>query len=458
MRLWPASISMRLALLFALASVVVLGAIGTYLYQSLEREIALRDDAALIGRVDRMRALVDDSASVEALRNRPLLYGNMLGHRDSVLWMIDAQGQRIIEINPDQLPLPALRASSRIELADATMGKATRLAWVDVLQGGRRFTLVAGKMLAERNQILASYRNTLVMALALGAALSFGLGWFISDRGLRPVRLLASRAAAIDVRSLHVRLAAPDTASRELRALSGALDQMLQRLAGGFAQLSRFSEDLAHEMRTPLSNLMGHTQQTLRKARSVREYEDLLASNQEEYERLARMIDSMLFLARSEQTDAVIVREAIDLADMTRQLLDYFEGMAEERGVVFEVHASGILHADRVLVRRAMANLVANALQHGLQDSQVTILAAGQKDGVAMSVHSRGEAIAEQHLPHLFERFYRCDSARTQGSNCGGLGLAIVRSIMQLHDGSADVVSGQDGTIFTLHFPHGRQV
>ncbi|SHH20460.1 heavy metal sensor histidine kinase [Massilia sp. CF038] len=453
MKLWPGSISMRLAWLFALASVLVSGAIGTYLYQSLEREIASRDDTALIGRVDRMRALVDDSASVEALRSKPNLYGNMLGNRDSVLWMIDAQGKRIIEINPDQLPLPSLRASKRIDLADAAEGKPTRLAWVDVEQGGRHFQLVAGKMLAERNLILASYRNTLLIALAVGAILSFALGWLIGERSLRPVRQLADRAAAIDVRSLHVRLDGADTQPRELRALSAALNQMLQRLAGGFAQLSRFSEDLAHEMRTPLGNLMGHTQQTLGKARSIQEYEDLLASNQEEYERLARMIDSMLFLARSEHTDAVIEREAIDLAELAGQLVDYFEGMAEERGVAFAVHASGILHADRVLVRRAMANLMANALQHGPQNSTVTVSAEAQAESVAIMVHNTGVAIDEKHLPHLFERFYRCDSARTKGTDSGGLGLAIVRSIMDLHGGSAGVVSGQGGTCFTLRFP-----
>ena len=455
MSLWPRSISLRLAVLFALASSLVLGAIGIYLYQSLEREIAWRDDSALVGRVDRMRALVDDSASIEALRSRPHLYGNMLGNQDNVLWMIDAQGRRIIEINPKRLPLPSLEASGAIRLANAEQGEATRLAWVDVAQGGRRFTLVAGKMLAERDQIRATYRNTLWIALALGAALSFALGWLISERGLRPVRQLAERAAAIDVRCLHVRLGAPDTELRELRALSAALDQMLARLGDGFAQLSRFSEDLAHELRTPLSNLMGHTQQTLRKVRSVEEYENLLASNQEEYERLARMIDSMLFLARSEQTGTVIAREAIALEALAAQLVEYFEGMAEERGIVFAVRASGTLQADHALVQRAMANLVANALRHGAPNSTVTIAGSVAGPGAEISVHNMGEPIGEQHLPHLFERFYRCDPARSKGGDSGGLGLAIVRSIMQLHGGLVGVTSGKDGTRFTLTFTNG---
>lgn len=452
----PGSIGMRLAVLFSLASALVLGAIGVYLYQSLEREIAWRDDNALVGRVDRMRALVDDSASIDALRSRPQLYANMLGNRDSVLWLIDAEGRALIEINPARVPLPSLPASADIRLADAAHGQATRLAWVDVARDGRRLTLVAGKMLAERGQMLASYRLTLALALGLGTGLSFALGWLISRHGLRPVRQLAERAAAIDVQRLHVRLGAPGAGlppPHELRGLTRALDQMLERLADGFAQLSRFSEDLAHEMRTPLNNLMGHTQQTLRKDRSVDQYQDLLASNQEEYERLARMIDSMLFLARSEQGGAAIVREDIDLAAMAEQLVEYFEGMAEERGVVFAVQASGTLHADRALVRRALANLLANALRHGAPHGTVTICGQVRDGGVDIAVHNLGEAIAEQHLARLFERFYRCDPARSKGGDSGGLGLAIVRSIMQLHGGTASLTSGADGTRFTLRFP-----
>ena len=453
MKLAPGSISLRLALWFALASALVLGVIGVYLYQSLEREIAWRDDAALAGRVDRMRALVDDSAGIDALRSKPQLYGNMLGNRDSVLWLLDANGGRLIDINPPRLPVPSLPASQQIRLADAAHGPAARLAWVDVEQGGRRFTLVAGKLRAERDQILATYRRTLAIALAFGAALCFGLGWLISRHSLRPVRQLAARAAAIDVRRLHERLGDPGSELRELRGLSAALDLMLERLASGFAQLSRFSEDLAHEMRTPLSNLMGHTQQTLRKARSIHEYEELLASNQEEYERLARMIDSMLFLARSEHTGAAITPEPIDMQAMAAQLADYFEGMAEERGMAFALEASGTVYADRALVQRALANLLANALRYGEANSTVTISARQHGGVMDIAVSNHGQAIAEAHLPHLFERFYRCDPARSKPGDSGGLGLAIVRSIMQLHGGSVSVSSDAAGTRFVLRFP-----
>lgn len=227
-RAFTHTLGLRLALLFALVSALLFGAIGLYLFHALDREIRWRDDQALMGRVVHMRSLIGDSASIAALKERPQLYEN------------------------------------------------------------------------SRNQMLAAYRRTLIAALTLGTLLAFALGWWVSQRGLRPVRALARQALAIDAQHLHVRLHGFDQL-QELQALSGALNQMLTRLEAGFTQLSRFSEDLAHEMRTPLANLMGQTQLALQRPRSATEYEHLLASNTEEYERLARMTDNMLFLARAEQ-------------------------------------------------------------------------------------------------------------------------------------------------------------
>lgn len=451
MRLWPRALSLRLALLFALVGVLLLGAIGFYLYASLEREIAWRDDQALLGRLERMRGLLDDSASIAALRQRPQLYGNMLGNRDSLLWILDAEGRALIEVNPAQLALPRLTASPQVRLADSADGTA-RLAWLQVPGDADALTLVAGKLLAEREQMLAAYRLKLWLALAVGALLAFLLGWALSQHALRPLRRLAARAEAIDAQHLHLRLAGGEQVS-ELRGLSVALDRMLARLEDGFAQLSRFSEDLAHEMRTPLGNLMGQTQQALRQPRSSEEYENLLASCLEEYERLARMIDSMLFLARSEQPQTQVCREAVDLAALADQLCEYFEGMAEERELRLLNHAQGSLQADAQLLRRALANLLANALRHATPGTAVSIYSQQTATALEIAVHNAGEPIGAEHLPRLFERFYRCDPSRAQPGDTGGLGLAIVRSIMQLHGGSVRVSSDAEGTRFILVFP-----
>ncbi|WP_444816030.1 heavy metal sensor histidine kinase [Stutzerimonas frequens] len=447
MSLLPRSLSLRLALAFALVAVVLLGAIGLYLYRSLEREIVWRDDQALLGRLERMQALLDDSASIDALRQRPQLYENMLGNRDSLLWLLDAQGRALIEINPARLPIPLLPASADPALQD--IGDV-RLAWRR-LPGEAGLTLVAGRMLAEREQMLAAYRVKLWWALSLGALLASVLGRLISRRALRPVRQLTRQALAIDVQHLHLRLD-DSTVPSELEPLRAALNQMLGRLEQGFARLSRFSEDLAHEMRTPLANLMGQTQQLLHRARSVEEYEALLASNQEEYERLARMIDNMLFLARAEQPAAAIERQRFALPALVEQLCDYFEGVADDRGIQLLDETEGELCGDPELIRRALANLLANALRYGASDSPVRIVSGSEDRWRSVSVINLGPPIAAEHLPRLFDRFYRCDPSRAEPGDSGGLGLAIVRSIMQLHGGEVVVHSDTEMTEFTLRF------
>ena len=452
MTLFPRTLSLRLAIMFALVSALLLGSIGFYLYQSLQREIAWRDDQALLGRLERMQALISDSDSIEQLRGRPKLYENMLGNRDSLLWIVDDTGKVLIEINPVGMTFPKLPAAPQARLVEDHSFEAVRLAWQDVIQGDRGLTLIAGKLLGEREQMLGVYRLRLWLAMSVGALLAFAFGWWVSQRGLHPVRLLAKRAAAIDVQHLHLRL---DEFSElnELKPLCNALNQMLARLEDGFAQLSRFSEDLAHEMRTPLGNLMGHTQQTLRRSRSIEDYQNLLVSNQEEYERLARMIDSMLFLARTEQPNACVKFEQINLHDLIEQLCEYFEGVAQERDVQLINQAQDQLLGDPGLIRRALANLLANALRYATPTSAVTISSRVLEHRLDITVHNHGEPIAAEHLPRLFERFYRCDPSRNQPDDSGGLGLAIVRSIMQLHGGRITVDSTDAGTSFHLEFP-----
>ncbi|KQZ83740.1 heavy metal sensor histidine kinase [Pseudomonas sp. Root562] len=452
MNLYPRTLSLRLAIMFALVSGLLLGSLGFYLYQSLQREIAWRDDQALLGRLERMQALISDSDSIEQLRGRPKLYENMLGNNDNLLWIVDDTGKVLIEINPVRMTLPTLPAAPQARLGDGHAPESVRLAWRDVMQGDRGLTLIAGKLLSERDQMLGAYRLKLWLAMSVGALLAFAFGWWVSQRGLHPVRLLAKRAAGIDVQHLHLRLDEFNELN-ELKVLCNALNQMLARLEDGFAQLSRFSEDLAHEMRTPLGNLMGHTQQALRRSRSIEDYQNLLVSNQEEYERLARMIDSMLFLARTEQPNAGVKFEHINLNDLVEQLCEYFEGVAQERDVQLLNLARDQLLGDPDLIRRALANLLANALRYAHPASAVKISSRVSEHKLKITVNNQGEPIAAEHLPRLFERFYRCDPSRNQPDDSGGLGLAIVRSIMQLHGGCVAVESTEAGTSFHLEFP-----
>ena len=301
--------------------------------------------------------------------------------------------------------------------------------------------------------MMTAYRWNLVLAWLVGVLLAFAVGWEVVRRGLSPLHRLSRQAEAINPQRLALRLD-EEQQPQELQTLTTALNLMLARLEEGYAKLSQFSEDLAHEMRTPLNNLMIQNQLALSQPRTFQDYEQLLDSQQEEYERLARMVDNMLFLARAEKQAAVLRLESIDLEQLAQQLAGYFEGMAQERGMRIEIVAQGHLHADMGLTRRALANLLANAIRYGQAHSTITLrcdFAAPQ--WLDITVLNQGPAIEEPHLSRIFDRFYRCDASRSHPDDSGGLGLAIVHSIMRMHGGSVLVSSSRTGTQFTLRFP-----
>ncbi|MEO5765788.1 MAG: heavy metal sensor histidine kinase, partial [Casimicrobiaceae bacterium] len=214
------------------------------------------------------------------------------------------------------------------------------------------------------------------------------------------------------------------------------------------------SSDMAHDLRTPISNLLVSTQVALHQPRSVEDYERLLASNVEELERLTRMIENMLFLARAENAQVALEIEPIDAADEIDRIREYFEGIAAESNVTLASEARGTLWADPTLLRRAVSNLVANAIHHSPPGSEVSIAARSSETGGEVIVSNVGSGIAPQHQKRIFDRFYRADGARGESSSSSGLGLAIVQSIMGLHRGTVSVESviGQ-GAVFRLRFP-----
>lgn len=450
----PGRLSLRLALGFAIASLLLLGSAGLLALRALEGELARRDDEALRGRLERMRDLLGDAGSIAALQRRPQLYANMLGNRDSLLWVLDASGRVLIEVNPAGLPPPAMSPAAGVQWRSVSGPPPYRLAWCTEGAGADRLQLVAGRLLTEREQVLAAYRDQLLILLALGSLLAFGLGAAVAAQGLRPVRRLAEQVGAIDTpaRAQHLRSGSSAT---EVQQLEQSLNQMLDRLAQGFQRLSGFAGDLAHELRTPLHNLMLQTQAALQRPED-QQLPALLAAQLEEFERLTRLVNGLLFLARAEQPEGLLQRETVDLAALAKQLADYFEGPAAERGLQVRTAVSGQLQADPALLRQALANLIANAIRHGAPDGELW-LRSTQRDGeLLLSVWNAGPPIDAVHLPQLFERFYRADASRRSSSgsgDSGGLGLAIVRSIARLHGGEVSVRSDVDGTEFTLNLP-----
>lgn len=446
------SLSLRLALLFAAITLITLGSLGLFLYLSLEKELTWRDDQTLRGRLERMEALLSQTDSVTALQEQPRLYANMLGNTENVLWVLDANGNVLIDINPPGLPVPHASHNTHIRFSAGEQPEPYRLARVAVVIRGQTLTLVAGRTLTERNRMLADYRATLAGALLLGTLVSAFMGWLVSHLGLRPVRRITRTIADIHTDTLGTRLSLSDQPP-ELQQLSARLNAMMERLEAGFDRLARFSEDLAHEMRTPLHTLIGQTQQSLSRPRNTADYRQLLLSNLEEHERLSRMINSMLFLARTEQSERTLAKETVDLNALTDNLFDYFQDIAEEQHMTLENKTSDTLHASRELVQRALANLLDNALRYGTPGGTIRVSSTRDDQTFVLKVFNTGNSIAPQHLPKLFDRFYRCDPSRQDASETGGLGLAIVAAIMAQHGGKAIIANAPSGVEASLVFP-----
>ena len=240
----------------------------------------------------------------------------------------------------------------------------------------------------------------------------------------------------------------------ELIDLATAFNDMLARLEGSFRRLSDFSSDLAHELRTPVSNLMTQTQVALSQARSADKYREVLYSNLEEYDRLARMIADMLFLAKADNGLIVPSSEMVDLAAETHGLFDFYGALAEEQGVGLALSGAGVIRGDRLMIRRALSNLLSNAIRHTPRDASVTVhIERRDSSEIRLTVQNPGENIEPEHLPRLFDRFYRVDPSRHKASEGAGLGLAITKSIAEAHQGTIQAYSSNGSTRFAITFP-----
>ncbi|MBV4480590.1 heavy metal sensor histidine kinase [Pseudomonas khavaziana] len=455
------SLTLRLALIFALLAFALLATLGVTLYRELERELIKRDDAALISRANQLRNLLNDGNTLELIKSKPELFQNMLGNSESVLSIAAPGQQALLLVNPGNIQIPPVSPVTKdhaLGLADVQhfldvsgVPLATVAASIDTGDLGS-LQITVGRLMAERTTMLARYRLNVFILASMAAVILALVGYVLVHRGLLPLRRLASHAQGIGVSNLAERLDSHG-APKELLPMIDSFNTMLERLAKGFIQLGQVSTDMAHELRTPINNLLGETQVALQQSRSMESYQQLLASNVEELERLARMLDNMLFLARTDPASALRQRQELDAADEVERIADYFEGLAGDVGMHIVGLGEGVIWAEPMLLRRALANLCANAIKYGAPNTELSIQAIPTTGGTHLRVSNHGQTIAAEHLPRLFERFYRVDESRECSSQSNGLGLSIVATIMQLHNGRYGVTSEGGVTCFELFFP-----
>jgi two-component system, OmpR family, heavy metal sensor histidine kinase CusS len=455
----------RLALHYTLSVLILLTAASGFLYWELDRSLAkehrdyIEHKIQVLTLILRKQPLdfagleqeVRDEAEVSAHSQSPFLLRVLDGSQQLI-----AETPGMDSLLPMSVFPPSRSAAMRDRSWQSASGKDFLLASVSVpavIPNLGWDIQVAVETSAER-ELLNRYRRDIAVVLGAGVALAAAIGAWIARRGLRPLADITRATERIGAQQLQERIL-PRSWPKELASLAAAFDRMLDRLQEAFERLSRFSADLAHELRTPINNLMGETQVALSRERTTDEYRALLQSALEEHGRLARMIDSMLFLAQADQARTTLAPSVLDARTELEAVADFYRALAEEQGVELHCDGQGNIAADPLLVRRALSNLLSNALKYTPRGGRVTLRIVEPPDGVrTLSVIDSGVGIAAEHLPKLGDRFYRVDPSRTESARGAGLGLAIVRSIMTLHGGTLRIQSRPGaGTTASLEFP-----
>lgn len=306
---------------------------------------------------------------------------------------------------------------------------------------------------SQEEALLRRYRLWFWAILLITSVLFPLVGYRIARHGIRPVEQIAATARSITSTNLRERIQAEGYPS-ELASLAGTFNEMLDRLEESFERISRFSADIAHDLRTPVNNIRGEAEVALARARTVEEYRDVLESSLEESVRLSELIGDLLFLARSESPLTQLRLEKVDLGKLLNSVRDYYEATAADVGIsLTAAQGAEAVRADldRSLMLRAVSNLVSNAIAHTPKGGSVSLAVSATGPEVRVEVRDTGIGIPAEALPRVFDRFFRVDPSRSQTSGGTGLGLAIVQSVMTLHGGSAEITSQLGrGTVVTL--------
>ncbi len=299
-------------------------------------------------------------------------------------------------------------------------------------------------------RFLNNFTAILIKFVLIGGVFSALLHWFVTYQGLKPLQVLSKKAKLVSGKDIKQRMPV-DNLPVEIAGLSETLNSMLARLEDAFARLENFSSDIAHELRTPVNNMMMQTQVALSQPRSSKEYQITLASNAEELERLAKMIADMLFLAKTENQFSLLSTEHLFLEQEIADLFEFYDALAEDRNIKLQLKGKAEVQGDRLMLRRAFSNLISNAIRHSDEDGEIHINISSSRQCVTVEVTNSGQTIAAEDLAHLFERFYRVDKARACCSQERvGLGLAITQSIAKAHNGNVYVRSEDQVTTFTF--------
>lgn len=438
------TLTARLTALYTLVSATVLLGLGGLTVLAVQAHFDELDQATLRDKVHLIQELGSTSASLPEFTTR--LHDVMHSHHGLAVTVRNADG------------ILFRSESMHADGGGAALPPAHWQTVQDTLPspepGGGTLSVQAALDPIHHTHFMGRFQLILWAYVALATLASGLLGWLAARNGLSPLRAMKARAQAVSAHRLDERMPV-DAVPVELADLAQSLNDMLLRLQTDFERLSAFSSDLAHELRTPISNLLTQTQVALTTKRDAATYRDILASNAEEFQRLARMVSDMLFLAKTERGVDLPHKERFSARQDALALLEFYEAVAEEKRIRLQLKGDGEVEGDRLMFRRAVSNLLSNALRYTPEAGDITIRITSTAQTTTVAVENTGTDIDAKILPRLFDRFYRADASRAHPDSDGsGLGLAITRAIAEAHGGSVTATSGDGRTCFTLMFPH----
>lgn len=454
-------ITLRLTLYFSIAMSLVLYSVSGLLYSNMRNQLSQKDEDELRSTLrfqQEIAATISERQGPKDLWQQELFEFVARQERLS-LRIISPEGKVWAQSNRMRVPsqdFPAPSTEFRYtswRYHHDDVNEKYLIASTDfILKDNQPWRVQAALNVSKNNEIIEDYWERMQIAVAIAIVVFSAIGYWLARRGLLPLRTMSREIEQIHADDLHTRLSTQRWPS-ELNTLSASFDGMMTRLEASFKQLTRFSSDIAHELRGPINNLISAASVTQSKARSPQEYREALAAIVEEGERLSRMISSMLFLARADNSREPLKLEPLHSSTEFARLINFYDVLAEEKNITLLSSGEVTFYADPIHLQRALSNLLSNALRHTPPGGAIALYATAKEGNVLLSVEDNGEGISAEHLPHIFDRFYRVDAARSNAENTG-LGLALVKTIAEMHGGKIQVASEEGkGSRFTLVLP-----